>query len=43
VARGRGLRRLVPPDGSGRLTDPVALELVLQEAAAGLDGPREHL
>jgi hypothetical protein len=41
--RSRGLRWLVAPDGSGRLTDPVALELALHEAAAGLGGPREHL
>ncbi|MCX4746534.1 hypothetical protein OG455_13545 [Kitasatospora sp. NBC_01287] len=40
--RGPGPRWLVPPDGSGRLTDPVALELALHEAAAGLGGPREH-
>ncbi|AXI79647.1 hypothetical protein [Peterkaempfera bronchialis] len=31
-----GLRWLVAPDGSGRLTDPVALELALHEAAATL-------
>ncbi|MFJ8046075.1 hypothetical protein ACIRBX_36745 [Kitasatospora sp. NPDC096147] len=31
---GRGLRWLTPPDGSGRLTDPVLLELALHEAAA---------
>ncbi|MFF7638128.1 hypothetical protein ACFZB9_33995 [Kitasatospora sp. NPDC008050] len=40
--RGPGPRWLVAPDGSGRLTDPMALELALHEAAAGLDGPREH-
>ncbi|MFI8459618.1 hypothetical protein [Kitasatospora sp. NPDC085464] len=34
----RGVRWLVPPDGSGRLTDPVLLELGLHEAAAGLGG-----
>ncbi|MEV7599987.1 hypothetical protein AB0O91_21665 [Kitasatospora sp. NPDC089797] len=34
----RGVRWLVPPDGSGRLNDPVLLELVLHEAAAGLGG-----
>ncbi|MFB6889411.1 hypothetical protein ACFCX4_08875 [Kitasatospora sp. NPDC056327] len=34
--RSRGVRWLVPPDGSGRLNDPVALELALHEAAAGL-------
>ncbi|GAB2740395.1 hypothetical protein [Kitasatospora kifunensis] len=43
VRRGPGLRWLVAPDGSGRLTDLMALELALHEAAAGLDGPREHL
>ncbi|MQS14213.1 hypothetical protein F7Q99_18530 [Streptomyces kaniharaensis] len=32
----RGVRWLVPPDGSGRLSDPVLLELALHEAAAGL-------
>ncbi|MBU7596111.1 hypothetical protein JGS22_000290 [Streptomyces sp. P38-E01] len=30
-----GVRWLVPPDGSGRLTDPVALELAMHEAAGG--------
>ncbi|WP_031071997.1 hypothetical protein [Streptomyces sp. NRRL WC-3742] len=34
--RSRGVRWLVPPDGSGRLNDPVLLELALHEAAAGL-------
>ncbi len=34
--RSRGVRWLVPPDGSGRLNDPVVLELALHEAAAGL-------
>ncbi|MFF4383966.1 hypothetical protein [Kitasatospora sp. NPDC001547] len=34
----RGVRWLVPPDGSGRLNDPVLLELVLHEAAARLGG-----
>ncbi|HJD84429.1 hypothetical protein [Kitasatospora aureofaciens] len=34
----RGVRWLVPPDGSGRLNDPVLLELALHEAAAGLSG-----
>ncbi|MED7953636.1 MULTISPECIES: hypothetical protein [unclassified Streptomyces] len=34
--RSRGVRWLVPPDGTGRLNDPVVLELVLHEAAAGL-------
>ncbi|AZM51021.1 hypothetical protein DMB38_27640 [Streptomyces sp. WAC 06738] len=34
------VRWLVPPDGSGRLTDPVVLELAMHEAAAYLaDGP----
>ncbi|MEV8326900.1 hypothetical protein [Kitasatospora sp. NPDC056731] len=36
--RSRGVRWLVPPDGSGRLNDPVLLELALHEAAAGLSG-----
>ncbi|MFB7129783.1 hypothetical protein [Kitasatospora sp. NPDC056273] len=36
--RSRGVRWLVPPDGSGRLTDPVLLELALHEAAARLGG-----
>jgi hypothetical protein len=31
---GRGLRWLVPPDGSGALNDPVLLELAMHEAAA---------
>ncbi|MFE6502094.1 hypothetical protein [Kitasatospora sp. NPDC057738] len=34
----RGVRWLVPPDGSGRLNDPVLLELALHEAAATLSG-----
>ncbi|WP_380285226.1 hypothetical protein [Kitasatospora purpeofusca] len=34
--RGRGVRWLVPPDGTGRLNDPVRLELALHEAAAVL-------
>ncbi|MER5353826.1 hypothetical protein ABT093_26245 [Kitasatospora sp. NPDC002551] len=34
--RGRGVRWLVPPDGTGRLNDPVLLELALHEAAAEL-------
>ncbi|MEO3851570.1 hypothetical protein ABGB09_28755 [Streptomyces sp. B8F3] len=34
------VRWLVPPDGSGRLTDPVLLELAMHEAAAHLaDAP----
>ncbi|MDH6122097.1 hypothetical protein [Kitasatospora sp. GAS204B] len=41
--RGPGPSWLVAPDGSGRLTDPVPLELALHEAAAGLGGPGEHL
>ncbi|AKH85136.1 hypothetical protein AA958_26190 [Streptomyces sp. CNQ-509] len=32
------VRWLVPPDGSGRLTDPVVLELAMHEAAAHLAG-----
>ncbi|MFD4629886.1 hypothetical protein ACFVYR_10575 [Streptomyces sp. NPDC058284] len=31
-----GIRWLVPPDGSGTLTDPVLLELAMHEAAARL-------
>ncbi|MFF0205028.1 hypothetical protein [Streptomyces sp. NPDC005017] len=31
-----GVRWLVPPDGSGTLTDPARLELAMHEAAAGL-------
>jgi hypothetical protein len=34
----RGVRWLVPPDGSGMLTDPALLELAMHEAAAGLAG-----
>ncbi len=34
--RGHGVRWLVPPDGSGALTDPVLLELALHDAAARL-------
>ncbi|GGS01351.1 hypothetical protein GCM10010269_45260 [Streptomyces humidus] len=30
------LRWLVPPDGTGTLTDPMLLELAMHEAAAGL-------
>ncbi|MFE9682528.1 hypothetical protein [Streptomyces sp. NPDC006285] len=30
-----GVRWLVPPDGSGTLTDPALLELAMHEAAAG--------
>ncbi|MFR0356879.1 hypothetical protein [Streptomyces sediminimaris] len=33
-----GLRWLVPPDGSGTLTDPALLELAMHEAAAGPAG-----
>ncbi|MCK1813485.1 hypothetical protein N0X72_22810 [Streptomyces carpaticus] len=32
---GHGVRWLVPPDGSGALTDPGLLELAMHEAAAG--------
>lgn len=35
---GRGLRWLVPPDGTGVLNDPVMLELAMHEAAALLAG-----
>ncbi|MFF9089609.1 hypothetical protein ACF1BE_24900 [Streptomyces sp. NPDC014991] len=31
----RGVRWLVPPDGSGTLTDPALLELAMHEAVAG--------
>ncbi|MCX4659800.1 hypothetical protein [Streptomyces uncialis] len=31
-----GVRWLIPPDGSGNLTDPVLLELAMHEAAADL-------
>ncbi|MFJ9668530.1 hypothetical protein ACIRPP_28600 [Streptomyces sp. NPDC101219] len=33
-----GIRWLIPPDGSGTLTDPALLELAMHEAAAGLAG-----
>ncbi|MBT2383449.1 bifunctional DNA primase/polymerase [Streptomyces sp. ISL-11] len=33
-----GVRWIVPPDGTGTLTDPVALELSMHEAAAGPAG-----
>ncbi|MFD7081509.1 hypothetical protein ACFYXV_00235 [Streptomyces sp. NPDC002181] len=33
-----GVHWLVPPDGSGRLTDPVLLELAMHEAAARVAG-----
>jgi len=31
-----GVRWLIPPDGSGTLTDPTVLELAMHEAAAQL-------
>ncbi|MFG3550064.1 hypothetical protein [Streptomyces sp. NPDC047725] len=34
----RSVRWLIPPDGSGTLTDPVLLELAMHEAAARLAG-----
>ncbi|MEV5310208.1 hypothetical protein [Streptomyces sp. NPDC052610] len=37
-----GVRWLVPPDGSGALTDPVLLELAMHEAAAGLAMKRQR-
>ncbi|GAA2149580.1 hypothetical protein GCM10009760_42930 [Kitasatospora kazusensis] len=51
---GRGVRWLLPPDGSGALIEPVLLELALHEAAASLylreldgrhppDGPPDDL
>ncbi|WP_371644770.1 hypothetical protein [Streptomyces mirabilis] len=33
-----GVRWLVPPDGTGTLTDPALLELAMHEAAAGIAG-----
>ncbi|MEU2224669.1 hypothetical protein [Streptomyces sp. NPDC018347] len=39
-AAARGVRWLVPPDGSGTLTDPALLELAMHEAAAGPVGRR---
>ncbi|SEO02146.1 hypothetical protein [Actinacidiphila rubida] len=33
-----GVRWLVPPDGTGHLTDPVVLELAMHEAAARIAG-----
>ncbi|CAG6391620.1 hypothetical protein NMG29_17895 [Streptomyces cocklensis] len=33
-----GVRWLVPPDGTGHLTDPAVLELAMHEAAAQLAG-----
>lgn len=36
--RARGVRWLLPPDGSGTLTDPALLELALHDAAARLWG-----
>ncbi|MEO3977344.1 hypothetical protein [Streptomyces sp. CAU 1734] len=39
-AGGGGVRWLIPPDGSGTLTDPVPLELAMHEAAAAL--PRDE-
>ncbi|MCX4979314.1 MULTISPECIES: hypothetical protein [unclassified Streptomyces] len=35
---GGGVRWLIPPDGSGTLTDPALLELAMHEAAAGIAG-----
>ncbi|TDU03931.1 hypothetical protein EDD99_2379 [Streptomyces sp. 846.5] len=40
---GRGLRWLVPPDGSGTLNDPVMLELAMHEAAALLSGESDEV
>ncbi|WRZ90232.1 bifunctional DNA primase/polymerase [Streptomyces sp. NBC_01007] len=37
-----GVRWLVPPDGSGTLTDPALLELAMHEAAAGLAGNEDR-
>ncbi|WTJ96529.1 hypothetical protein OG607_12330 [Streptomyces sp. NBC_01537] len=36
-----GVRWLVPPDGTGHLTDPVLLELAMHEAAARLAGEEQ--
>lgn len=33
-----GVRRLIPPDGSGTLTDATLLELAIHEAAEGRAG-----
>ncbi|SFG15341.1 hypothetical protein SAMN02787118_116150 [Streptomyces mirabilis] len=33
-----GVRWLIPPDGTGTLTDPALLELAMHEAAAGIAG-----
>lgn len=38
---GGGVRWLVPPDGSGTLTDPALLEMAMHEAAAALAGRGE--
>ena len=40
---GRGLRWLVPPDGTGVLNDPVLLELAMHEAVALLTGEADQL
>ncbi|MFF3409939.1 hypothetical protein ACFYW8_27825 [Streptomyces sp. NPDC002742] len=37
-----GIRWLVPPDGSGTLTDPALLELAMHEAAASLAGNEDR-
>ncbi|WP_406472910.1 hypothetical protein [Streptomyces sp. NBC_01615] len=37
-----GVRWLIPPDGSGTLTDPALLELAMHEAAAGLAGNEDR-
>ena len=39
----RGVRWLVPPDGSGTLTDPALLELAMHEAAASLATEEDRL
>ncbi|MEU6282386.1 hypothetical protein [Streptomyces sp. NPDC047028] len=38
----RAVRWLVPPDGSGTLTDPALLELAMHEAAARLASDRDQ-
>ncbi|MFC9844522.1 hypothetical protein ACFWFF_07570 [Streptomyces sp. NPDC060223] len=39
---GGGVRWLIPPDGSGTLTDPALLELAMHEAAAGRAGNEDR-
>ncbi|WP_406173998.1 hypothetical protein [Streptomyces sp. NBC_00996] len=37
-----GVRWLIPPDGSGMLTDPALLELAMHEAGVGLAGDEDR-